>query len=71
MANCSMQLSVSSICSFTTDQVLRNQQNLAGRKLAILVLPFASWPKLKPNTGKIALRIEKLRAGEYARLQFE
>lgn len=30
----------------TTDQNLHYQQNLAGRRLAILVLPFASWPKL-------------------------
>jgi hypothetical protein len=30
----------------TTDQNLRYQQNLANRRLAILVLPFASWPKL-------------------------
>jgi len=31
----------------TTDQQLHSQQNLSGRKLAILVLPFASWPKLE------------------------
>jgi predicted nuclease of predicted toxin-antitoxin system len=55
----------------TTDQALRDQQNLAGGKLAILVLPFASWPKLKPNAAKIALHIEKLRAGEYAEIRFE
>jgi hypothetical protein len=27
----------------TTDKNLRYQQNLAGRKIAIFVLPFASW----------------------------
>jgi predicted nuclease of predicted toxin-antitoxin system len=31
----------------TTDQNLRYQQNLSGRQLAILVLPYASWPKLQ------------------------
>lgn len=31
----------------TTDQSLRYQQNLSGRQLAILVLPYASWPKLQ------------------------
>jgi hypothetical protein len=31
----------------TTDRNLRYQQNLTGRKLAILVLPCASWPKLR------------------------
>jgi hypothetical protein len=54
----------------TTDQALRNQQNLLGRKLAVLVLPFASWPRLKPNVQKIASRVATLRAGEYAELHF-
>ncbi len=38
----------------TTDQALRTQQNLSGRKLAIMVLPFASWPKLKQNGNESA-----------------
>ena len=52
----------------TTDQALRTQQNLSGRKLAILVLPFASWPKLEPDAPKIASRIANLRAGEYVEI---
>ena len=55
----------------TTDQASRTQQNLSGRKLAILVLPFASWPRLKPNADKIVSRIAALGAGEYAELYFE
>jgi len=31
----------------TTDQNLKYQQNLRGRKLAILVLPTTSWPKIQ------------------------
>ena len=31
----------------TTDQQIRYQQNLAGRNLAILVLPTTSWPRLR------------------------
>jgi hypothetical protein len=31
----------------TTDQNLRYQQNLVNRRLAILVLPFASWPNTR------------------------
>jgi hypothetical protein len=31
----------------TTDQNLLYQQNLAGRRLAILVLPTTSWPKIQ------------------------
>ena len=29
----------------TTDQALKSQQDLSRYKLAIVVLPFASWPK--------------------------
>ena len=52
----------------TTDQALRTQQNLPGRKLAVLILPFASWPRLKLNAEKIVSRVAALRAGEYAEL---
>ncbi|HSS78724.1 MAG TPA: DUF5615 family PIN-like protein, partial [Thermoanaerobaculia bacterium] len=31
----------------TTDRNLRYQQNLTGRRLAILVLPTTSWPKIQ------------------------
>jgi len=54
----------------TTDQALKTQQNLADRKLAVLVLPFASWPRLKLQAEKIVARVTALRAGEYAELHF-
>jgi hypothetical protein len=54
----------------TTDQGLRAQQNLADRKLAVLVLPFASWPRLKVEAEKIVARVAALRAGELAELHF-
>jgi predicted nuclease of predicted toxin-antitoxin system len=31
----------------TTDQNMRYQQNLRGRRLAILVLPTTNWPKIR------------------------
>jgi len=37
----------------TNDQHLRQQQNLVNRKIAILVLPFASWPRLERNISEI------------------
>jgi hypothetical protein len=55
----------------TTDQAMRTEQNLAGRKLAVLILPFASWPRLEPNAEKIVSRVAALRAGECAELHFE
>ena len=48
----------------TTDQSLRYQQNLAGRRLAILVLPTTSWPRLRPHAALIAQAIASLGAGE-------
>ena len=52
----------------TTDQNLRYQQNLAGRRLAILVLPFASWPKLQSHEATIASAIDGLKPGDYLEL---
>jgi hypothetical protein len=52
----------------TTDQNLRYQQNLAGRRLAILVLPFASWPKLQAGLSKIAAAVDALKPGDYLEL---
>jgi len=42
----------------TTDRNLRNQQNLSGRRIAILVLPTTSWPRTSragSNSGIDAL----------------
>ena len=38
----------------TTDKQLRYQQNLTGRRIAIVVLPHASWPKLEPSAAAVA-----------------
>jgi hypothetical protein len=55
----------------TTDQALRTEQNLSKRRIAILVLPFASWPRLKLKADKIASRIATLRTGEYAEIDLD
>ncbi|NJM41099.1 MAG: hypothetical protein HC853_10125 [Anaerolineae bacterium] len=49
----------------TTDQNLKYQQNLMGRKLAILVLLTTSWPIIKPHSAEICQIIEGLVIGEY------
>jgi hypothetical protein len=38
----------------TTDRNLRFQQNLAARRLAIVVLPTTSWPRSRPVAARIA-----------------
>ena len=49
----------------TTDRNLRHQQNLAGRRIAILVLPTTSWPRLQSITREIAAAIASLKPGQY------
>ena len=52
----------------TTDKNLRYQQNLTGRKLAIVVLPCASWPKLQTRIEDIVAAVDSLCPGVYIEL---
>lgn len=52
----------------TTDQNLGYQQNLTGRRLAILVLPFANWPRLRPHSQLVADAVVALSPGAYVEL---
>ena len=54
----------------TTDQNLCHQQNLAGRKLAVLVLPTTSWPRVRERIDEIVKAIETLRPGKLAELDW-
>ncbi len=49
----------------TTDRNLRHQQNLAERRIAILVLPTTSWPRLQSITREVAATIASLKPGQY------
>ena len=48
----------------TTDQSMRYQQNLAGRKLAIVVLMATAWPRIRHRTAEIRTAVEGVRPGE-------
>ena len=48
----------------TTDQSMRHQQNLAGRRLAIVVLLATAWPRVQHRTAEIRAAIEEVRPGE-------
>ena len=52
----------------TTDQNLRYQQNLAGRRLSILVLPTTSWAQIREHTDSIQRETISLAPGEYREL---
>ena len=49
----------------TTDQHLRHQQNLAGRRLAIVVLLAASWPRIQRRVADIQAAVDRMEPGEY------
>jgi hypothetical protein len=52
----------------TTDRNLRHQQNLAGRRIAILVLPTTSWPRLQRMAREIAEAVDSLQPGQFLEL---
>jgi len=52
----------------TTDRNLRHQQNLAGRRIGILVLPTTSWPRLQRMAREIAEAVDSLQPGQFLEL---
>ena len=55
----------------TTDQQLRYQQNLAERKLGVLVLMTTSWPRIKVHVQEITEAVEQMRVGEYREISLK
>ena len=49
----------------TTDQNLRYQQNLAGRKIAIVVLATTSWPRIERAIESVAKAVDAAAPGGY------
>jgi hypothetical protein len=54
----------------TTDQSLLYQQNLIDRKLAILVLPTTSWPRIQAHLEQIVAAVDALKPGDFVELNF-
>ena len=48
----------------TTDQNLRHQQNLAERRLSVLVLMSTSWPRIEERVERVAAAVERIAPGE-------
>ena len=53
----------------TTDQNLRYQQNLKDRKIAVVVLMTASWPRMSKQADKVAAAIEGAGSGGYIEVE--
>lgn len=54
----------------TTDQNLRYQQNLASRRISVIVLLTTNWPRIKPNSNLVAQAVDNLRSGNYEEIAF-
>lgn len=52
----------------TTDQNLPYQQNLTGRRLAVLILPTTSWPMLKERVRDVESALGTTEPGSIVRL---
>ena len=48
----------------TADQGIRYQQNLASRRIAVLVLLAASWPDTWPHADVIVAAVDQMEEGE-------
>jgi hypothetical protein len=53
----------------TTDQNLRYQQNLADRKLAVIVLSTTSWPRISTDAAQIAKVANEIGAGSFVKIE--
>jgi hypothetical protein len=49
----------------TSDQNIRYQQNLTGRKLALVVLGSNIWPIVRDHGAMITAKVDAARAGSY------
>jgi hypothetical protein len=50
----------------TTDTNLKYQQNLANRRISIVVLSTTSWPRIKANVEPVILAVNSAVPGSYA-----
>ena len=53
----------------TADKSIRYQQNLAGRRIAVLVLSTPQWPLVRLHTERIAAAVSAATPGSYTEVQ--
>ena len=54
----------------TSDQNLKYQQKVDGRKLAVLVLPTNDWAAIRLRAGEIAAKVADLKPGDFVELKW-
>lgn len=52
----------------TSDKNMRYQNSLAGRALAVVVLPYTNWPKLRNMLPAIATAVEAAQPGAFTEM---
>jgi hypothetical protein len=53
----------------TTDRNLRYQQNLDGRRIAIVVLSTTSWPRISRATERVRAALSEIGVGGYIEIE--
>jgi hypothetical protein len=53
----------------TADKNIRYQQNLAGRKIAIVVLGNAQWPVLRQYVERVVVAVDAAAPGSYTEVE--
>jgi len=53
----------------TTDKRIRYQQNLIGRKIAIVVLGQGRWSLIKPHVAQVVAAVNAATPGSYAEVE--
>jgi predicted nuclease of predicted toxin-antitoxin system len=54
----------------TTDQNLRYQQNLSGRRIGVIVLLTTNWSRIKKNAVLVVQAIDNLHPSSYEEIDF-
>jgi hypothetical protein len=54
----------------TTDRNLKYQQNLAERRMAIVVLLTTSWPRIKAASAPVVIAVNESKPGGYVEVSF-
>jgi hypothetical protein len=54
----------------TTDKNMRYQQNLAGRKIAVVALGLQQWPSLEPHVQLVVEAVNAAIPGSYTEVDF-
>jgi predicted nuclease of predicted toxin-antitoxin system len=53
----------------TTDKNMRYQQNLAGRKIAVVILGLQQWPSLQPHVHLVVEAVHRAVPGSYTEIE--